>query len=93
MSVLAYLHIDKEERKNIRSMSKKKIDKFWTITAVDTIFCNDRSQRFYSLDSAVQAASERVANGTKPQGVIVMEAVKLVLPLPPQPLPVTVTDV
>ena len=71
----------------------KKIDKFWTITALDSKFCNDRSQRFYSLEAAVQAASERVADGQKPQGMIVMEAVKLILPMPPQPLPVTVTDV
>ena len=70
-----------------------KIDKFWTVTAMDSAFCNDRSSRFYTLDAAVAVASQRVAKGEKPQGMVVMEAVKLVMPLPPQPLPVTVTDI
>lgn len=70
-----------------------KIDKFWTITAMDSTFCNVRITRFYNLDAAVTAASQRVAKGEKPQGMVVMEAVKLVMPLPPQPLPVTVSDI
>ena len=52
--------------------------KFWTITGAETTHCNDRSQRFESLEAAENAAALRLDSRTYLSGVIVLEAVEIV---------------
>lgn len=51
---------------------------FFTITAIDTTHCNDRSRRYETYQEAEKAAEYKVASGEKSQGAIIMQAIKVV---------------
>lgn len=65
---------------------------FFTITAVDTTHCNDRSKRHNTVEEAIKAATDRIASGSSTQGVIIMQAIKLVTPKKPV-TPVEIQDI
>ena len=71
---------------------QNKMEKFYTITAVDSTHCNDRSTRHSSLNGAIEAASKRLVASPHIKGVVIMQSIKLVTPKPVEQ-PVIVEDI